>query len=234
MADSHRDALLDAARTLLRTKGLRATTSRDLVAESGTNLASIGYHFGGKDALMATALSEVFQDWTERPVAAAGTVSSGSGPTPGDALAAAIRTMLAGLTQQRPEILAFLESVVVAGREEPTDPGAPGGSGGSGGAHGVAPSLATLSTRALDAVAASITEASPGLHPEAAAAAAAVVVALHDGLALLSTILPERVPDADVVLGVIIAFGQVLAESFDLTPDQVTALTTTDTDPADG
>ncbi len=193
----------------MRSKGLRATTARDLVAESGTNLASIGYHFGSKDALMATALADVFREWTERPTAA-GTAASAAGP--GDALGAALHTMLADLPARRPEILAFAESVVAAGRDETGDPA------------GIAAMLASASRDSLDAVAASMTAATPDLAPEAAAAGAAVVVALHDGLALLSTALPERVPEPDVVVGVLIAFGAVLAAAAGMTPEQVAAL----------
>src|SRR4051794_21864738 len=61
---SHRDALLDAARRLLREKGYARTTARDLVAASGTNLASIGYHFGSKEALLNEAIQASFAEWT--------------------------------------------------------------------------------------------------------------------------------------------------------------------------
>jgi AcrR family transcriptional regulator len=33
------------------------------VAASGTNLASIGYHFGSKDGLLFAAISEAIEDW---------------------------------------------------------------------------------------------------------------------------------------------------------------------------
>ena len=62
----HREALLAAARRLLRTKGYAHITARDLVAESGTNLASIGYHFGSKAGLLNEAIGEAMQDWTEQ------------------------------------------------------------------------------------------------------------------------------------------------------------------------
>ncbi|MGH3839469.1 MAG: TetR family transcriptional regulator, partial [Pseudonocardiaceae bacterium] len=39
----HREALLDGARRCLLERGYARTTARDLVAASGTNLASIGY-----------------------------------------------------------------------------------------------------------------------------------------------------------------------------------------------
>ncbi|MET9502398.1 TetR/AcrR family transcriptional regulator [Streptomyces sp. NPDC006259] len=51
----HREDLLEGAKRCLLAKGFAATTARDVVKESGTNLASIGYHYGSKDALLAQA-----------------------------------------------------------------------------------------------------------------------------------------------------------------------------------
>jgi AcrR family transcriptional regulator len=62
----HREELLSAARRLLETKGYAHITARDLVAESGTNLASIGYHFGSKAALLNAAIESSFEDWTDQ------------------------------------------------------------------------------------------------------------------------------------------------------------------------
>lgn len=60
----HREQLLAAARQLLEDKGYAHITTRDLVAASGTNLASIGYHFGSKAGLLNAALGIVFEEWT--------------------------------------------------------------------------------------------------------------------------------------------------------------------------
>ncbi|MFF7855849.1 TetR family transcriptional regulator [Streptomyces sp. NPDC007904] len=51
----HREDLLEGAKRCLLAKGFVGTTARDIVRESGTNLASIGYHYGSKDALLAQA-----------------------------------------------------------------------------------------------------------------------------------------------------------------------------------
>ncbi|MCX4829516.1 MULTISPECIES: TetR/AcrR family transcriptional regulator [unclassified Streptomyces] len=51
----HREDLLEGAKRCLLEKGFARTTARDIVKESGANLASIGYHYGSKDALLAQA-----------------------------------------------------------------------------------------------------------------------------------------------------------------------------------
>jgi AcrR family transcriptional regulator len=61
----HREELLAGARRCLYEKGYGRTTARDIVAASGTNLASIGYHYGSKDALLNAALFQVVDEWRE-------------------------------------------------------------------------------------------------------------------------------------------------------------------------
>jgi len=53
---SHREDLLAGAVQCLREKGYAHTTARDIVAASGTNLASIGYHYGSTKALLNAAV----------------------------------------------------------------------------------------------------------------------------------------------------------------------------------
>ncbi|MBL1101467.1 TetR/AcrR family transcriptional regulator [Streptomyces coffeae] len=59
----HREDLLAGAKRCLLEKGWSRTTARDIVAASGANLASIGYHYGSKDALMREALFAAMGDW---------------------------------------------------------------------------------------------------------------------------------------------------------------------------
>ena len=66
MPVGHREELLAAARRLLEERGYAHITARDLVAASNTNLASIGYHFGSKAALLNAAIEASFDDWTEQ------------------------------------------------------------------------------------------------------------------------------------------------------------------------
>ncbi|MFF4390649.1 MULTISPECIES: TetR/AcrR family transcriptional regulator [unclassified Streptomyces] len=59
----HREDLLEGAKKCLAEKGFVRTTARDIVSASGTNLASIGYHYGSKDALLAQAFIGLMEEW---------------------------------------------------------------------------------------------------------------------------------------------------------------------------
>jgi AcrR family transcriptional regulator len=74
----HREDLLEGAKRCLLEKGFARTTARDIVKESGTNLASIGYHYGSKDALLAQAYVSLVDgmsfEWGERLEGAPGSL----------------------------------------------------------------------------------------------------------------------------------------------------------------
>ncbi|MCX5204023.1 TetR/AcrR family transcriptional regulator [Streptomyces sp. NBC_00237] len=59
----HREDLLEGAKQCLLEKGYARTTARDIVAASGTNLASIGYHYGSKEALLNQAFLTLTEEW---------------------------------------------------------------------------------------------------------------------------------------------------------------------------
>lgn len=61
----HRQQLLTGAKMCLLEKGYARTTARDIVAVAKTNLGSIGYHFGTKDALMNAALVQATDEWAD-------------------------------------------------------------------------------------------------------------------------------------------------------------------------
>ena len=61
----HREDLLEGAKRCLYEKGYARTTARDIVAASGTNLASIGYHYGSMEALLNAAMIEAIEEWGE-------------------------------------------------------------------------------------------------------------------------------------------------------------------------
>ncbi|WP_406229436.1 TetR/AcrR family transcriptional regulator [Nocardia sp. NBC_01009] len=61
----HREDLLEGAKRCLIERGYARTTARDIVAASGANLASIGYHFGSKEALLNIAMLAMSGDAME-------------------------------------------------------------------------------------------------------------------------------------------------------------------------
>ena len=110
---SHRDALLEAARRLILEKGFAATTARDLVEVSGTNLGSIGYHFGSREALLSQALEELFDEWAEL---LAGAAFSEQEAPPLERLTAAWKATLDTLGEHQALIRAFVEALAHAER----------------------------------------------------------------------------------------------------------------------
>ncbi|ASR36430.1 transcriptional regulator [Prauserella marina] len=110
---SHRDDLLAAARHLLEEKGYAHITTRDLVAVSGTNLASIGYHFGSKAGLLNAAIGEVFEEWTQQLAELAMADPTASPVERGHVTWAAL---LGSLTRKRKLLLSYLEALAQAER----------------------------------------------------------------------------------------------------------------------
>jgi AcrR family transcriptional regulator len=76
---SHREDLLAGAVACLREKGYAHTTARDIVAASGTNLASIGYHYGSTKALLNAAVLKALDEFGEQMAQA-----MGAGPIAGE------------------------------------------------------------------------------------------------------------------------------------------------------
>src|ERR1700685_4147836 len=68
----HREDLLAGAVRCLQDKGYAHTTARDIVAASGTNLASIGYHYGSTKALLNAAVLQALDEFGEQMAQAMG------------------------------------------------------------------------------------------------------------------------------------------------------------------
>src|SRR3954467_189239 len=175
---SHRDALLDAAKHLLRERGYARITARDLVAASGTNLASIGYHFGSKEALLNEAIGASFSEWTELLTAAA---MADPDATPLGRVMTSWRAMLNGFEATRPIFVAFLEALAQAER-----------------APEVRAQLADIYDDMRREVAATITEVIGGDDAEVLAS---FLIAVCDGLLIQAFLDPEGAPDADQLNG---------------------------------
>jgi AcrR family transcriptional regulator len=60
-AEQTRAALISAALRLFGQKGVEATSTREIAAEAGANIASIAYHFGGKEGLRLACAGYVAQ-----------------------------------------------------------------------------------------------------------------------------------------------------------------------------
>jgi AcrR family transcriptional regulator len=111
--DTHRTKLLDAAGRLLRERQYGHITARDLVAASGTNLGSIGYHFGSKEALLNEAIGIALEEWAE-------TIGRAIQADPDDGLLAWMTRSLAVVLDEhdaiRPYYNAFIEALARSAR----------------------------------------------------------------------------------------------------------------------
>jgi AcrR family transcriptional regulator len=103
----HREDLLAGAKRCIAEKGYAHTTARDIVAASGTNLASIGYHFGSKDALLNAAVIDSFDDWDDAIEAA---VRERSSDVPGGRLEAFLSAVVEAIGQHRALVSASVQA----------------------------------------------------------------------------------------------------------------------------
>jgi AcrR family transcriptional regulator len=103
----NREKLLAGAKRLIAEKGYGEITARDLVTASQTNLASIGYHFGSKDALLTEAVLESFGDWGHDVAGAIGAITA---TDPVDRLAAVLDALAAAFEQDRSTTIASVEA----------------------------------------------------------------------------------------------------------------------------
>ena len=104
--ENHRERLLRGALKCLYENGYAHTTSRDIAAASGSNLGSIGYHFGSKEQLLNAAIREGCSEWTDqlRQLAFAD-----EGATPADRLRASWLALTDTFEEHRQLLVAFVE-----------------------------------------------------------------------------------------------------------------------------
>ncbi|MCA1846091.1 MAG: TetR family transcriptional regulator, partial [Actinobacteria bacterium] len=105
---SHRERLIEGAVACLQTKGFARTTARDIAAAAGANLASIGYHFGSKEALLNEALIRVFEQRNRGLGRAASGAKTASPLERMTALFVAVRKLF---DAHRPLLVAFVEAM---------------------------------------------------------------------------------------------------------------------------
>lgn len=169
-----------AARRLLEEKGYAHITARDLVAASGTNLASIGYHFGSKAGLLAAAIGTVMEEWTAR---LAGIAMADPAASPIERVTTAWVAMLTDVVERRPLMLSFMEALAQAEREPALR-------------AGFAEHYRRCRTQVAGLVAESLGEPD-GVDDPRCTAIASFIIAVCDGLAVQSVIDPENLPDLD-------------------------------------
>jgi len=181
----HKEALLDAAKRLLRERGYARITARDLVAASGTNLASIGYHFGSKEALLNDAIGASFAEWTHRITEVA--LAEPDLP-PLSRLMTSWRAMIDDFDSARPYFVAFLEALAQAERS---------------------PELRAQLATHYDDLRRDVGEAvAEVIGGEDADVLASFMIAVGDGLLIQSFLDAARSPSADALEG---ALGRGLA-----------------------
>ncbi len=128
----HREDLLTGAKRCLYERGYAHTTARDIVAASGTNLASIGYHFGSMEALLNAAMIQAIEEWGDE-LGQALSAEIDPAATPLERFTAIWQRVIDSFTthqqlwvatfeataqaQRSPEIRAFLSAALQQGRE---------------------------------------------------------------------------------------------------------------------
>jgi AcrR family transcriptional regulator len=168
-APGTRDRLLRATRESIRDVGLPATTAREIVGRATANLASIPYHFGTKDALVAEALVAEARDL----VAPVLTLLAGDRPAAERATEAV--AMLNELFEaSRPQVPVYLAALAAAPHS-------------SGVRRGLGSMWADLRARLADDIA---RQADEGRLPEwvSPSAMAAAILSLVNGVIVASVI----------------------------------------------
>lgn len=189
MPNGNREKLLRAALICLRDKGWAATTARDLARISGANLASIGYHFGSKDALLDEAIIEGFRAWTAEVEAA---TFAESGATPQQRYLRSLATTVDRFAELRPYLVAFVEAFPRAVRND-----------------GVRERLAACYAEARQAgarmIERAVAEQDETLPAGAAATLSSLTLAIVDGLMLQWLLDPAAVPDSEAIVAALAA-----------------------------
>ncbi|MEP7020519.1 MAG: TetR/AcrR family transcriptional regulator [Pseudonocardiales bacterium] len=194
----HREQLLAAARRLLEQRGYAHITARDLVAESDTNLASIGYHFGSKAALLNAAIESAFEDWTDQLAAL---VMADPTATPIQRGAATWVAVLDSLPSRQPILQSYVEALAQAQREPDLR-------------AQLVEHYRRARARVAHLVAESLADGTPAEDPRCRAIAT-FVLAVCDGLAVQWLLDPEHSPNGEELMA---GLATVWAASFPSPP----------------
>ena len=178
---THRERLLAAARELLETQGYARTTARDLVAASGTNLGSIAYHFGTKEALLNEAIGNAFIEWTREVNDAVRDIAPGDDPV--ERMLTAWRGMLERVEANRALMVANLEAMAQVARSEELR----------------ARTAAAYET-CRETIAATVVESVPEGFESHARVIASFLMSVVEGMALQRMADPDGAPDTDQLI----------------------------------
>ncbi len=110
----HREALLEGAVACIGERGFASTTARDIVAASGANLASIGYHYGSKDSLMIEGLFEAARRWFLPLIAL---MAQPGAEEPWMRMRTALARLFDGVGEHRGLVRSYFEAVARADRD---------------------------------------------------------------------------------------------------------------------
>jgi AcrR family transcriptional regulator len=172
---SHREQLLSAARRCLEERGYARTTARDLVSASGTNLASIGYHFGSKEALLNEAMLDAFAEYTGKLLALASLPPDAVDPL--DQIRQSWVVMVEEFSRIRPLMVAFVEAMAQAERSP-----------------GLRAQLAEGYEQLRTTIAGTVTALFPDVPADWARTVASLMIVVSDGLMVQWLLDPDRAP----------------------------------------
>ncbi|HEY6739453.1 MAG TPA: TetR/AcrR family transcriptional regulator [Actinopolymorphaceae bacterium] len=185
---SQRDDLLAGARACLAEKGYHRTTARDIAAVSGAHLASIGYHFGSKDALMTAAVLRAQDEWGDVVDAA---VEGAGADAPADRLRSCVDALVDTVSGQREVLRASVQAYAEAGFSEE-----------------IRRALLEATTEARANLAAmALGVAAEDIDAETARGLGAVVHWLIAGLSLQALLDPASLPSGDEVAAALRTLG---------------------------
>jgi AcrR family transcriptional regulator len=183
-----REKLLRAALTCLQEKGYARTTARDLVAASGTNLASIGYHFGSKEALLNEAIAMGFRAW----VAEIEQATSAQPATSAGRLERLLAAMIDRFEDLRPLIVSFVEAFPQAVRSPELR-------------ERMAQIAEESHAAGADALVRALEADGMTLDPAHAETLSSLHIAVCDGLMLQWLLDPDRAPSASQIMDALAA-----------------------------
>lgn len=176
----HREALLDGARRCLLERGYARTTARELVAASDTNLASITYHFGSKEALLNEVLKRCFAEYIGQITEI---IFADPSATPLRRVRASWEALVRMIERDRPLNVVFVEALAQAERTPV-----------------LRAQLAECHEQARATVADMVRASVEGLSDSTARQVASFLIAVYHGLRMQWLLDPDRAPTPEELM----------------------------------